>query len=194
MRTKDTKIRSEEYWGRSLKSYCPELSSPFLCWELLHLASTQQKRMHVSANSIQNPASYFKKLIKMDFHYYARFCSKEAQGVTWISFCWYGGVAKEERRLRAILKRQGTLVGRSPLKDLIMVCHGGCHGCQGTSQTMLWHSQQSLAKAVGVSALFCLLAGFMKLVAGFLPSVGQVCSQKCRLVAKFRRAHRVIEW
>ena len=106
------KIRAEAYWGRSLKSYCPELSSPFLCWELLHLASTQQKRMHVSANSIQNPVSYFKKPIKMVFHCYARFCSKEAQSVTWISFYWHGGVVKEEWRLWAVLKRQRTLVGK----------------------------------------------------------------------------------
>lgn len=42
----------------------------------------------------------------MDFRYYARFCSKEAQGVTWIP--WW--VAKEERELRAVLKRPGVLV------------------------------------------------------------------------------------
>lgn len=67
MRAKGTKNKIRGILSRSLKSYCPELSSPFLCRELLHLASTQQKRMHVSANSIQNPVSYFKKPIKNGF-------------------------------------------------------------------------------------------------------------------------------
>lgn len=46
----------------------------------------------------------------MVFHYYARFCSKEGQGVTWISFHWHSR-AEEKRQLRGLLNRQRALAG-----------------------------------------------------------------------------------
>lgn len=38
------------------------------------------KRIYILINSIQNLVSFFQKRIKMDFHYFARCCSLEAQG------------------------------------------------------------------------------------------------------------------
>lgn len=46
----------------------------------------------------------------MVFHYYARFCSKEGQGVTWIFFHWHSRV-EEKRQLQGLLNRQRAFAG-----------------------------------------------------------------------------------
>lgn len=46
----------------------------------------------------------------MVFHYCARFCSKEGQDVTWISFYWHSRV-EEKRQFQGVLNRQRALAG-----------------------------------------------------------------------------------
>lgn len=121
----------------------------------------------------------------MDFHYYARFCSKRPR--VWLEFPSAGMVGWQRRREDCELywKGKGLWLEWSPLKTQPWFATV----CQGSSWAMLWYSQKSLVKAVGVLELifFCSLAGFIDSVARFLPLVGRVCSQKCTLLAEFRR-------